>query len=61
MIAAGDPDDSTVIAKAQQLEAILLSLNGDFGDIVMYPPSSRAPSYPIVPEYCVHSLETGFS
>src|SRR5208282_4479929 len=31
--------DSAVIAKAQQLGAILLSLNGDFGDIVAYPPA----------------------
>lgn len=31
--------DSVAIAKAQDLDAILLSLNGDFGDIVAYPPS----------------------
>ena len=31
--------DSAVIAKAQELDAILLSLNGDSADIVMYPPS----------------------
>jgi predicted nuclease of predicted toxin-antitoxin system len=31
--------DSAVLAKAQELDAILLSLNGDFADIVMYPPS----------------------
>jgi len=31
--------DSAVIAKAQELDAILLSLSGDFADIVMYPPS----------------------
>jgi predicted nuclease of predicted toxin-antitoxin system len=30
--------DSDVIAKAQTLRAILLSLNGDFADIVDYPP-----------------------
>lgn len=30
--------DATVIAKAQDLEAILVSLNGDFADIVTYPP-----------------------
>ena len=29
--------DSAVIAKAQQLDTILLSLNGDFADIVAYP------------------------
>jgi predicted nuclease of predicted toxin-antitoxin system len=32
-------DDSQVIAKSQELESILLSLNGDFSDIVSYPPS----------------------
>lgn len=31
--------DSTVIAKAQEVGAILLSLNGDFADIVAYPPA----------------------
>jgi predicted nuclease of predicted toxin-antitoxin system len=31
--------DADVIAKAQQLDAILLSLNGDFADIVTYPPA----------------------
>lgn len=30
--------DSTVIAKAQEIRAVLLSLNGDFADIVTYPP-----------------------
>lgn len=30
--------DSKVIAKAQEIGAILLSLNGDFADIVTYPP-----------------------
>lgn len=33
-----DSPDSVVIAKAQSLDAILLSLNGDFADIVTYPP-----------------------
>ena len=32
--------DPVVIAKAQELSAILLSLNGDFADIVAYPPAS---------------------
>ena len=32
--------DTIVIAKAQELNAILVSLNGDFADIVTYPPSS---------------------
>jgi len=31
--------DTQVIAKAQELNAILISLNGDFADIVSYPPS----------------------
>jgi predicted nuclease of predicted toxin-antitoxin system len=31
--------DPVVIAKAQQMGAILLSLNGDFADIVTYPPA----------------------
>jgi len=30
--------DAIVIAKAQEIDAILLSLNGDFADIVTYPP-----------------------
>ena len=31
--------DVAVIARAQELDAVLLSLNGDFADIVTYPPS----------------------
>jgi predicted nuclease of predicted toxin-antitoxin system len=31
--------DPLVISKAQQLDAILLSLNGDFADIITYPPT----------------------
>jgi predicted nuclease of predicted toxin-antitoxin system len=31
--------DGVVIAQAQELDAILLSLNGDFADIVTYPPA----------------------
>lgn len=34
-----DSEDSLVIEKAQELNAILISLNGDFSDIVRYPPS----------------------
>jgi predicted nuclease of predicted toxin-antitoxin system len=30
--------DTLVIEKAQEINAILLSLNGDFADIVTYPP-----------------------
>jgi predicted nuclease of predicted toxin-antitoxin system len=34
-----DSDDVAVITKAQELGAILISLNGDFADITTYPPS----------------------
>ena len=38
--------ESAVIAKARELDAILLSLNGDFADIVAYPRgSSKASSH----------------
>lgn len=33
-----DASDPVVIETAQQLGAVLLSLNGDFADIVRYPP-----------------------
>ena len=33
-----DSPDAQVISRAQDLDAILVSLNGDFADIVMYPP-----------------------
>lgn len=33
-----DSADSVVILKAQEFDSILLSLNGDFADIVSYPP-----------------------
>ncbi len=33
-------DDPAVIAKIQELDAILVSLNGDFADIVAYPPAN---------------------
>lgn len=35
-----DSSDSVVINKAQELDAILVSLNGDFADIVNYPPAN---------------------
>ena len=35
-------EDNIVIAKAQELGAILLSVNGDFSDIVTYPPINYA-------------------
>ncbi len=34
-----DSHDAVVLAKAQELDAILVSLNGDFADIAAYPPS----------------------
>ncbi|PYV32507.1 MAG: hypothetical protein DMG22_13095 [Acidobacteria bacterium] len=36
---AVESTDAAVIGKGQELDAILLSLNGDFADIVTYPPS----------------------
>lgn len=33
-----DSSDSAVISKSQELDSILVSLNGDFADIVTYPP-----------------------
>jgi predicted nuclease of predicted toxin-antitoxin system len=35
-----DAPDPQVIAKAQSLQAVLVSLNGDFSNIVEYPPSA---------------------
>lgn len=35
-----DSPDEVVIAKAQELNAILVSLNGDFADIVTYTPAN---------------------
>ncbi len=34
-----DSPDSAVLSKAQVLDSVLLSLNGDFVDIVLYPPA----------------------
>jgi len=34
-----DSADSIVISKTQELDSILISLNGDFADIVTYPPA----------------------
>ncbi|MDP2936146.1 MAG: DUF5615 family PIN-like protein [Dehalococcoidia bacterium] len=33
-----DSPDTAVISRAQELDCILISLNGDFADIVSYPP-----------------------
>ncbi len=35
-----DSADQDVISKAQKLDSILVSLNGDFADIVTYPPAN---------------------
>jgi predicted nuclease of predicted toxin-antitoxin system len=35
-----ESSDPIVIAKAQEIDAILLSLNGDFSHIVNYPPKN---------------------
>lgn len=35
-----DAPDPEVIAEAEQLDAILLSLNGDFSDLIRYPPQA---------------------
>ncbi|MCJ7547116.1 MAG: DUF5615 family PIN-like protein [Deltaproteobacteria bacterium] len=34
-----EASDEVVISKAQELDAILVSLNGDFSDIANYPPA----------------------
>src|ERR1700745_2072965 len=58
-----ESSDTIVITKAQEIDAILLSLNGDFSHIVNYPPKSykgivamqmhnhssrRFPSFPLI-------------
>jgi predicted nuclease of predicted toxin-antitoxin system len=40
-----ESSDAIVIAKAQEIGAILLSLNGDFADIVTYPPGKLQRNY----------------
>ena len=35
-----DSADSLVISKTQELNSILISLNGDFSDIITYPPTN---------------------
>lgn len=35
-----DSADAVVIQKTQELDSILISLNGDFADIVTYPPAN---------------------
>jgi predicted nuclease of predicted toxin-antitoxin system len=38
---ATDSPDQVVLKKATELDAVLLSLNGDFADITTYPPSDH--------------------
>ena len=33
-----DSSDAIVLAKAQEIDAVLISLDGDFADIINYPP-----------------------
>ena len=35
-----DSPDQIVISKAQEFDSILISLNGDFADIITYPPAN---------------------
>ena len=35
-----DSPDEAVISQAQEINALLISLNGDFADIVTYPPAN---------------------
>ena len=35
-----ESSDTVVITKAQEIDAILLSLNGDFSHIINYPPKN---------------------
>ena len=41
-----DSADQIVISKAQELDSILISLNGDFADIVSYPPANFKGLFP---------------
>ena len=36
-----DSPDPVVLRKAEELDAVLVSLNGDFADITAYPPASH--------------------
>ena len=36
-----DSPDSVVVQKAEELDAVLVSLNGDFADITTYPPANH--------------------
>ena len=51
-----DSPDSIVIQKAKELDSILFSLNGDFADIVTYPPSHYTKR---VPQFLLDTAGTG--
>ena len=48
-----DSPDPVVISKANELNAVLISLNGDFADIVSYPPEN----YKGISIYCEWEME----
>ncbi len=59
-----DAADEFVISKAQELDSILLSLNGDFADIVAYPPEKykgiialQMRNHPEIARPLMHKLE----
>ncbi len=56
-----DSPDQMVISKARELDSILVSLNGDFADIITYPPSDHKGSIALQvknhPEAIPHILE----
>jgi len=39
-VVAPDSPDTVVITKAKEIDSILISLNGDFADIITYPPEA---------------------
>jgi predicted nuclease of predicted toxin-antitoxin system len=39
-VLAPDSPDAAVIAKAKEIDSVLISLNGDFADIITYPPEA---------------------
>jgi predicted nuclease of predicted toxin-antitoxin system len=39
-VLAPDSPDAVVIAKAKEIDSVLISLNGDFADIITYPPEA---------------------
>ena len=39
-VLAPDSPNAAVIAKAKEIDSVLISLNGDFADIITYPPEA---------------------